>query len=134
VSLKIRLKPNEKILVGQAVIKNGEKSIEFLIENKVSILREKEIMKEESANTPSKRLYFLVQLMYVDQGNVVNYHNTYWEQVREIVAAAPSTCAYIEEVSTRLLEQNYYQALKAAKKLIEYEKKLVTSVNSGVIS
>jgi flagellar protein FlbT len=128
VSLKIRLKPHEKILIGQAVIKNGDKAVEFQIENKVSILREKEIMKEDAVDTPSKRLYFLVQLMYVDQGNLVNYHNSYWEQVREIIAAAPSTTAYIEEISLFLLEQNYYSALKAARKLVEYEKKLVDSV------
>ena len=127
-SLKIRLKPHEKILIGQAVIKNGDKAVEFQIENKVSILREKEIMKEDAVDTPSKRLYFLVQLMYVDQGNLVNYHNSYWEQVREIIAAAPSTTAYIEEISLFLLEQNYYSALKAARKLVEYEKKLVDSV------
>lgn len=128
-SLKIRLKAHEKILVGQAVIKNGEKAIEFQIENKISILREKEIMKEESADSPSKRLYFLVQLMYVDQGNLLNYHNSYWEQVREIVAAAPSTRTFIEDISMCLLDQNYYSALKSARKLIEYEKKLVDSIN-----
>jgi flagellar protein FlbT len=126
-SLRIRLKPHEKILLGQAVIKNGEKSVEFLIENKVPILREKEIMKEDTVDTPSKRLYFIVQLMYVDQENAVSYHNSYWEQAREIIAAAPSTCGYIEEVSTRLLEQSYYHALKAARKLIDYEKKLVSA-------
>lgn len=127
-SLKIRLKPHEKILVGQAVIKNGEKSSEFNIENKIPILREKEILKEDSVDTPSKRLYFLVQLMYVDQANLLSYHDSYWEQVREIIAAAPSTRTYIEEISRLLLEQNYYLALKSARKLIEYEKKLVDSV------
>lgn len=129
-SLKIRLKPNEKILIGQAVIKNGDKAAEFQIENKVSILREKEIMKEGAVDTPSKRLYFLVQLMYVDQGDLVNYHTSYWEQVREIISAAPSTRGYIEEISLFLLEQNFYSALKSARKLVEYEKKLVDCVNS----
>ncbi|MDD2850962.1 MAG: flagellar biosynthesis repressor FlbT [Desulfuromonadaceae bacterium] len=128
-SLKIRLKPHEKILVGQAVINSGEKAVEFLIENRVPILREKDIMKEESADTPSKRLYFLVQLMYVDGENLLHYHDIYWQNAREIITAAPSTKTYIAEVSARLLAQDFYHALKAAKQLIDYEAKLVAKAD-----
>lgn len=128
VSLKIRLKPNEKILIGHAVVRNGDKSGEIFIENSVPILREKEIMKEEGATSPCRRLYFMVQLMYVDGENLVNYHHAYWELVKEIVAAAPSMKPLIEEISTDILELDYYHALKAAKKLIGYEEDLLKQV------
>ncbi|BCS55982.1 flagellar biosynthesis repressor FlbT [Geobacter sp. SVR] len=127
-SLKIRLKPHEKVLIGHAVLRNGDKTSEFHIENKIAILREKDIMKEEDASTPGERLYFLIQLMYIDGDNLVKYHHTYWEQVKQIVSAAASTRQYLEEISSLILEQDYYHALKAARRLMEYEKCLVSRI------
>ncbi len=128
--LKIRLKGHEKILLGNVVITNGERPAEFHVENKVSILREKDIMREEAATTPARRLYFLVQLMYMDQASLVGYHASYWELVREIVAAAPSSREHLEEISALLLEQDYYHALKAARRLIGHEGQLLDSACS----
>lgn len=127
-SLKIRLKPHEKILIGGAVVLNGDKNSEIIIENNVPILREKDIMREEGATSPGRRVYFLVQLMYVDSENLVNYHHGYWELVKDILTAAPSTKPLIEEISNHLLEMDYYSALKASKKLISYETKLLEKV------
>lgn len=122
--LKIRLKAHEKILIGNVVITNGDRPTEFHVENKVSVLREKDIMKEAAATTPARRLYFLVQLMYMDNGNLVSYHTAYWELVREILAAAPSTKPFLEETGHLLLEQDYYRALKVVRRLINYESDL----------
>lgn len=130
-SLKIRLKSNEKILIGHAVVRNGDKAAEIFIENSVPILREKEIMREDGATSPCRRLYFLVQLMYVDGENLVSYHHDYWELVKEIIAAAPSTKPLIEEISSDILELDYYHALKTAKKLIGYEEKLLEQVTTS---
>lgn len=123
--LKIRLKAHEKILLGNVVITNGDRPAEFQVANKVSVLREKDIMQEEEASTPARRLYFLVQLMYLDSSNLLSYHSQYWELVREIVAAAPSTKPFLEEISEHLLAQEYYQALKTARRLINYEARLI---------
>lgn len=123
--LKIRLKAHEKILLGNVVITNGDRPAEFQVANKVSVLREKDIMQEEAASTPARRLYFLVQLMYLDSSNLLSYHSQYWELVREIVAAAPSTKPFLEEISEHLLAQEYYQALKTARRLINYEARLI---------
>jgi len=128
-SLKIRLKPYEKLLIGRAVVSNGDKSSEIIVENNVPILREKDIMKEESATSPGKRVYFLVQLMYVDSENLVTYHHSYWDMVKDILAAAPSTKPIIEDISNNLLEMDYYNALKASKKLISYEAKLLERIS-----
>ncbi|TWJ18867.1 flagellar biosynthesis repressor FlbT [Geobacter argillaceus] len=122
--LKIRLKAHEKILLGNVVITNGERPAEFFVENKVSVLREKDIMKEDAATTPGRRLYFLAQLMYMDSGNQASYHATYWELAREIITAAPSTKPFLEEISTLLLEQDFYHALKVARRLVDYEDQL----------
>lgn len=124
-SLKIRLKPQEKVLIGNAVVTNGDRTTEFFIENKVPILREKEIMKEEAASTPGRQIYFLVQLMYVDEENFTTYHNQFWEIVRQIILAAPSTTPIITTICHEIMGRRYYQALKEARQLVDYEQELV---------
>lgn len=127
-SLKIRLKPHEKMLLGHAVIRNGDKAAEFFVENTAAILREKDIMKEDAATSPARRLYFLVQLMYVDSENVVAYHHPYWELAKQILEAAPSTAKLLDEIGTLVLRNDYYHGLKTAKKLIEYEQQLLSNL------
>ena len=80
--LKISLGPGEKIIIGGAVITNGGMRCKLSIENRVTVLREKEIMKEAEANTPCRKIYLVVQLMYIDAENVVTYHGAYWKMVR----------------------------------------------------
>jgi len=129
-SLKLRLKPEEKVLVGKAVIKNGPRTSEFVVENNVPILRQKDILSEEEANSPSRRVYFVIQLMYIDTEKLVEYHGKYWELVNDILAAAPSTKPYIERISEQIVACDYYQALKLTRKLMNYEEELLAHVKS----
>ena len=130
-SLKIRLKPHEKMLIGNAVVTNGERASEFFIENKIPILREKEIMKEDAASTPGRRIYFLAQLMYVDEENFETYHNQFWEIVRQVILAAPSTTPIITDICHEIMNRSYYKALKEARRLVDYEQELVDSATTA---
>lgn len=124
-ALKISLKPGEKMMISGAVITNGSARSNLFIENRVAILREKDIMKKAEADTPCRRIYFVIQLMYIDEGNVVEYHNTYWNLVRDVVAAAPSTLGLIDQISAHILNREYYKALKLTRKLTDYEEEAV---------
>jgi flagellar biosynthesis repressor protein FlbT len=124
-ALQISLKPNEKIIIGSAVVTNGNATTNLFIENRVTILREKDIMKEAEADTPCRKIYFVIQLMYIDEGNVVEYHKTYWELIRDVVAAAPSTLDLIDPISRHILNGEYYKALKLTRKLMDYEEEVV---------
>ena len=127
-ALKISLKPGEKMIIGGAVVKNGGAKTELFIENKVPLLREKDIMGEDDAQTVAQRIYFTIQLMYIDQGNLTNHHNTYWNYVQELTRAAPSTTGLIDQISEKIVSNKYYQALKLARQLIEYEKEIMSRV------
>lgn len=131
-SLKLRLKPDEKVIIGRAVIRNGSKASEFIVENNVPILRQKDIMTEAEADTPSRRVYFVIQLMYIDSERLVEHHARYWDYVNDILSAAPSTKTHIEKISDRILAGEYYQALKITRKLIDYEKELIDHVKQSV--
>jgi flagellar protein FlbT len=124
-ALKINLKPGERILVGGAVIKNGSSSTDLLVENPVPILRQRDILTREEADTPCKRIYLVVQLMYVDGTNLAAHHKIYWSLVKDLLKAAPSTLPFIDRISDLILGAKYYQALKMARKLIEYEEEVV---------
>ncbi|UFS72421.1 flagellar biosynthesis repressor FlbT [Geomonas sp. RF6] len=128
-SLKITLKSNERLIVGGAVVKNGGKGTVLYIENTVPILREKDILGEKDASTPCRQLYFTIQLMYIDEANVPQYHGVYAELVKNILTAAPSTSSYIEQVGERVMAGNYYHALKLARNLIDYEEELLKNAN-----
>lgn len=127
-ALKITLKPKEKLILGGAVITNGDSKSELIIENKVPLLREKNILKEEDADTPGSRIYFVIQLMYIDEENLTTHHKTYWELVEEFVHAAPSALELIKEISEHIVGNKYYMALKLAGKLVEYEQEVIKSV------
>ena len=127
-ALKITLKPHEKIIIAGAVITNGKDKCNLMIANKVPVLRQKDIMTEKSANTPCRRIYLVIQLMYIDRKNIKPYHNNYWQLVRELIGAAPSMLNLIDAISRKILADQYYKALKLTQKLIDYEQEVLKSV------
>ena len=129
-ALKITLKANERLIVGGAVITNGKSKTDLIVENSVPILREKEILSEEDAGTPCRRIYFVIQLMYIDEEKLEEHHKVYWDLVKDVVGAAPSLLGLIDQVSDNILNGRYYQALKLAKKLIEYEEGVIDNVRN----
>ena len=118
-SLKLRLKPHEKLLIGHAVVRNGDKASILHIENNVPVLREKDIMKEDAATTPERRLYFLVQLMYVDQDDLPRYLDLFREQIALMLSVNPALKAELEPLMRLVDARDYYNALKAARQLIQ---------------
>lgn len=131
-ALKLTLKPHERLIIGGAVVTNGNSTSEFVVENNVPILREKDIMREEDADSPCKRIYFIIQLMYIDEKNLAAHHNTYWQLVRDLLEAAPSTLGLVDQISWYILGNRYYQALKLTKKLIDYEQEAISHVRNSV--
>ena len=128
--LKLSLKPHEKFVLNGAVLMNGDRRASLVIENKASILREKDIMTPAQANTPAKRIYLAVQLMYTARDPRI-HHETYFVLMRELVQAAPSTWPHIVAVSNHILAGEMYKALKSAKSLIAYEKEILDHATRG---
>lgn len=131
--LKISLKPGERMILGGAVVTNGTSTgCDLIIENKVPILRQKDILTEERADSPCRRIYLAIQLMYIDEANLPVYHKAYWDLIKDVVSAAPSTVGLIDSISENILQRNYYPALKLTKRLIEYEQEVMARVSSDI--
>jgi flagellar protein FlbT len=128
-ALKVELKPGERILVGESIITNDDQRIRLLIDGTAPVLREKDIMTKDRADTPAKRIYLAVQLMYTSREPQI-HHEVYFALIRDIVQAAPSTWPYIEIINNHILRGELYKALKHSRKLIEYEEDLFRNAES----
>ena len=98
----------------------------------VPILREKFILREKEANTPSKRVYFVVQQMYLSR-DPRKLQDLYLEYVRDLQNAAPSLIPYIKPVNENILKNDYYAAIKEAGKLVAKEDELFGEALRGNI-
>ncbi|MTI45265.1 flagellar protein FlbT [Roseibium hamelinense] len=129
-ALKVELKPGERIIIGDSVITNDNQRTRLFIEGKAPILREKDILTPATADTPAKRVYLAVQLMYLSD-DVEKIQEDYFTLVNDIIRAAPSTIPYVTVISNSILKGSFYKALKEARKLIEYERTLIGHVQAG---
>jgi flagellar biosynthesis repressor protein FlbT len=120
-ALRVDLKPHERLILGGAVISNGSSRSKLIIENSVPVLRDKDILREKEAVTPCKKIYFMIQLMYIDDSRLVEKYNAYWSLLKDVVEAAPSTAKLLANISGHVMNRKYYPALKLARKLINYE-------------
>lgn len=127
-ALKLNLKSHERIIIGGAVITNGPVNTTLIIENSVPILREKDILTEEQADTYCKKIYLIIQLMYLGEIPNVELAQLYGTLVVELLAAVPSMKELISGITGHILEGKYYQALKQAQQLIQQEEELLNYV------
>ncbi|RYE08790.1 MAG: flagellar biosynthesis repressor FlbT [Hyphomicrobiales bacterium] len=125
-SLKVELKPNERLIVGNCVITNSDQRTRLFIDGKAPVLREKDILSPTTANTPAKRIYLAVQLMYLDD-SIETLRREYFALVTDLVRAAPSTTQIIDEINNEILTGQLYKALRAAKKLIQHEQDILAN-------
>ena len=128
-ALKVELKPGEKLLVGNCIITNSDQRTRLFIDGHAPILREKDILTSETANTPAKRIYLAVQLMYIDN-DAARAQETYNEMSRDFVAAVPSSLPIVDQINNEILTGSLYKALKAAQRLIEYEQDLLNHASN----
>src|SRR5262245_52565302 len=129
-ALKVELKPGERIIIGDCVVTNSDQRTRLLIDGEVPILREKDILTPTRADTPAKRIYLAVQLMYTSR-DPRTHHEIYFSLVKQITQAAPSTWRFIEVINNQILTGNLYKALKEAKRLIAYEEELLANAKRG---
>jgi flagellar protein FlbT len=121
--LKLSLKPGEKFVLNGAVLTNGDKRTSLVLQNKACILREKDIMQPEDANTPAKRIYLPIMMMYLDPEGDEGYYNDFALRMTEFMSAIHSgtalqTCI---EISRDVMSGSYYKALMGCRKLFDFE-------------
>ncbi len=121
--LKLSLKPGEKFVLNGAVVQNGDRRAVLLLQNKASVLRERDIMQAEDVNSPARHVYFPVMMMYLDEAGAPRYHDEFVLRLSEFMGAIanPAIVADCVNISKYLVQREYYKALMLCRKLIEYE-------------
>ncbi len=122
--LKIELKPYERLIIGGASIRNGDRRSSFVIETNTKFLRESDIIVEHDADTACKRLYVALEFVYLSD-DPSEAENVFIAMANEIMTAAPSMTPYILKIHDLLATKDHYQALKVCKELIAYEQALL---------
>jgi flagellar protein FlbT len=125
--LAINLRPNERLIVNGVVIQNSAASAKLLIHNNAAVLREKDIITEEGANTPARRVYFAIQCKYLFPGKEGTYLPLIHQFIEEFATAAPSTLSITQELRRQVDAGLLYQALKTAKQLIAREQEILNA-------
>jgi flagellar protein FlbT len=134
VPLKLSLKPGEKFVLNGAVVQNGDRRGVLLLQNKASVLREKDIMQADEVTTPARRIYFPVMMMYLDEAGAGKYYNEFAQRLSEFMGVIQNQAILMDcvNVSKYAMAKEYYKALMLCRKLIEYEDTRLRNVAQGV--
>jgi flagellar protein FlbT len=132
--LKLSLKPGEKFVLNGAVVQNGDRRGVLILQNKASVLREKDIMQSEEADTPARRVYFPVMMMYLDEANAPKVYDEFARRLGEFMGATrnPEALADCVAASKHVMAREYYKALMSARKLVEYEETRIGNVAASL--
>jgi flagellar protein FlbT len=133
-ALKLSLKPNEKFVLNGAVVQNGDRRAVLLLQNKASVLREKDILQEDEVTTPARHVYFPLMMMYLDEQGSNRYYDEFVRRLTEFMGAIgnPSVLADCVAISKHTMSREYYKALMLCRRLIEYEDERLANVATGL--
>lgn len=115
--LKFTLRPGEKVIVNGAVIGRGEEPGSFYLYNKANFLRGREVMKDGSADTVEKKLYLIIQLIYLFPENAPENLVKFETILAETMRHRAGDLEVLTEVARLVHSGDYYRALKATAKL-----------------
>jgi flagellar protein FlbT len=121
--LRVELKPFERIVIGESVIINSGTRSCFLIDGEAPILREKDTVTAETANTPARRLYLCVQTMYL-KNDAARYREPYLGLSAALREADPAASELIAAIDSHVSAGSLYKALKDIRKLMKREEAL----------
>ena len=126
--LAVKLKPGERLVVNGAVLQNGNTRNVLYFANRASILRERDVMQEEQAVTPTSRVYFIVQLMLLDPEEAATYHENFEQLMTALLRAfkSPPILRALTDCVRWVREQDYYKALAALRPVLDCEAKLLS--------
>jgi flagellar protein FlbT len=127
--LVLKLGPRERLLINGAVLENGDKRgrVSILTPN-ANILRLRDAIHPEDANTPVRRVCYIVQLVLSgdaepNEAKRQILHGI--EQLSRVLTDADSR-DILDRATIAITSENHYQALKALRALLPREERLIS--------
>jgi len=126
--LILKLGPKERVLINGAVIENGERRSRLSIMTpQANILRLRDAIHPEGANTPVRRACYATQLVLSGDLDPDEAKLQLLRRIEELsqVFTDPDSRASLARATEALLHANHYQALKSLRALLPREDRLL---------
>ncbi len=131
--LVLKLAPKERVLVNGAVIENGDRRSRLSIMTpNAHILRLKDAIHPEEANTPVRRLCYATQLILSGDADPENANMPLLRHLEELsqVFVDPDSRAALAEATDAVISGHHYRCLKALRSLLPREERLMATTVS----
>jgi len=118
--LTLELKPHERLLIGTIGLRNGSRRSRLTLETPARVLRGKDIILEHEADTPAKRLYFLLEAYYLS-GDMPEFEVQFTDAALALMQIAPVYAPHIADIWADLHRHGSYRALRTCAELVADE-------------
>ncbi len=131
--LVLKLSPKERILINGAVIENGDRrSRLFIVTPDANILRLRDAIHPDEANTPVRRVCYSTQLVLSGDSDPDDARHQLLLRIEELsqVLTDPDSRTHLSAATEAVLSGQFYQCLKALRALLPREDRLLAVRNS----
>ncbi len=132
--LRLKLGPNEQVLINGAVVQNGQSKIELRIKTpNTKILRLRDAIHPREVDTPTKQVCYIAQLAVAGEVTDEDALREFGQGVRALqqVFTNRDGRQLTEEALSAATAGNFYRALQCMRKLLPYEDLLLRQPASG---
>ena len=128
--LVLKLGPRERVLINGAVIENGEKRSRLAIKTPgANILRLKDAIHPEEANTPVRRVCYATQLLLSGDTETEASKLQILRRIEELsrILTDQDSRSHLDLATSALGDDQYYRCLKALRALLPREERLLAA-------
>ncbi|MFZ5963526.1 flagellar biosynthesis repressor FlbT [Thalassococcus sp. BH17M4-6] len=131
--LVLKLGPKERVLINGAVIENGDKRSRMsILSPNANILRLRDAIHPEEAVTPVRRVCYAAQLALTGDADPADTRHQLLRRIEELshILTDPDSRTLLATATDALLQDRFYQCLKALRGLIPREDRLLAAGRS----
>ena len=125
--LVLKLGPHERVLINGAVVENGDKRSRLAIMTpNANILRLRDAIHPQEANTPVKRVCYVAQLVLTGDATAEDTRQQLLRGIEQLsqVLTDHDSRTMLNLATKAVLDDQHYQVLKALRALLPREERL----------
>jgi flagellar protein FlbT len=129
--LVLKLGPHERVLINGAVVENGDKRSRLAIMTpNANILRLRDAIHPQEANTPVRRVCYVAQLVLTGDATADDTRHQLLRGIEQLsqVLTDHDSRTQLNIATKAVLDDQHYQALKALRTLLPREERLFAAV------
>jgi flagellar protein FlbT len=126
--LRLKLRPNERVLINGAVVENGRTQVELsVLTPETKILRLRDALRPDSVNTPTKRVCYIAQLVVAGEMQPDEAISKFVRGVVELkqVFLDRGSQATMDQAIQFARARNFYKAMQCMRRILLYEELVI---------